>query len=385
MDTQHSRTWRDINLSNLEHNYRALRALLPPECRFLGIVKANAYGNGSVRIARKLEQLGAEYLAVACVDEAAELRSAGVRTSILILGDTPPERAWELLMLDLTQTVSDLAAARQLSAAAVSAGKELKIHVKADTGMSRLGFLCDETHMDASVDAIAEVCSLPGLEHEGIFTHFSDSDGSEEYTMLQFSRFLNVLDRLKARGITFALRHCANSGAVLNYPCTYLDMVRPGLALYGHYPDPSCEGLDGPGLRPVMELRSRIAAIRALSAGTCVSYGRTFTLSRDSALAVVPVGYADGLPRRCSNTLEFLIRGKRARVVGRVCMDMCMVDVTDIPGVIPGDVATIYGRDGEDAVSVEDAAALAGTVQYELLCAISERVPRVYLEEPRER
>ena len=188
----------------------------------------------------------------------------------------------------------------------------------------------------------------------------------------------SVLDRLAERGVTFPIRHCANSGAVLHYPCTYLDMVRPGIALYGHYPAPDCEGLDGPGLRPVMELKSRIAAVRALPAGTCVSYGRTCTLQRDSLLAVVPVGYADGLPRLCSNGLEMLVRGQRAPVVGRVCMDMCMVDVTDIPGVRPGDVATVYGSDGGETVTVEAAAERAGTIQYELLCAVSERVPRVY-------
>ena len=274
----------------------------------------------------------------------------------------------------------DLETARALSAAAVAAGKTLKVHMKVDTGMSRLGFLCDEAHMDASAEELARASRLPGLDAEGIFTHFSDSDGSEAYTMLQFSRFLTVLDRLAAQGITYPIRHCANSGAVLHYPCTHLDMVRPGIALYGHYPAPDCQGLDGPGLRPVMELKSRIAAVRALPAGTCVSYGRTCTLRRDSLLAVVPVGYADGLPRLCSNGLEMLVRGKRAPIVGRVCMDMCMVDVTDIPGVQPGDVATVYGSDGGETVTVEAAAERAGTIQYELLCGVSERVPRVYLE-----
>lgn len=375
MEEATKRTWREISLANLEHNYRALRALLPQGCRFLGIVKANAYGNGAVRVSKKLEELGCEYLAVACVDEAAELRAAGVSTPILILGNTPAEYAEELLALDLTQTVFDFPTARALSQAAVAAGKTLKIHVKLDTGMSRLGFLCDEAHAAASVEEAAALCALPGLEHEGVFTHFADADGSEEYTMLQFTRFLDALKQLEVRGITFAIRHCAASAAVLNYPCTHLDMVRPGVALYGHYPDPSCEGLDGPGLRPVMTLKSRVSAVRDLPAGTAVSYGRTRTLDRDSRLAVLPVGYADGLFRGCSNQVDVLLHGQRARVTGRVCMDMCMVDVTEIPGVAPGDVATVYG----DGVPVEEAAAAAGTIQYELLCAVSERVPRVYL------
>ena len=380
METEQKRTWREISLSNLEHNYRALRAMLPAGCRFLGIVKANAYGNGAVRVARKLEELGCEYLAVACVDEAADLRGAGVTTPILILGSTPADYAGELLRLNLTQTVFDLDSAQALSEAAVRAGKKLKIHVKLDTGMSRLGFLCDEEHMDASVEAVARLCALPGLEHEGIFTHFSDSDGSEEYTMLQFTRFLDALKRLEEQGVTFPIRHCANSGAVLNYPSTHLDMVRPGLSLYGHYPDPSCEGLDGPGLLPVMELKSRVSAVRSLPAGTVVSYGRTFTLQRDSRLAVLPLGYADGLHRACSNQMEVLIHGHRVPIVGRICMDMCMADVTDVPGVQADDIATVYGRDGGEDLPIEEAARAAGTIQYELLCAISERVPRVYLE-----
>lgn len=376
METAQKRTWREISLSNLEHNYRALRAMLPTECRFLGIVKANAYGNGAIPVARKLEELGAEYLAVACVDEAADLRQAGVKTPILILGSTPADYADELLELDLTQTVFDLETGRALSEAALRAGKTLKIHVKLDTGMSRLGFLCDEEHMDCSVAQVAELCALPGLEHEGVFTHFSDSDGCEEYTMLQLTRFMDALGKLKDRDVAFRIRHCANSGAVLKYPCTHLDMVRPGVALYGHYPDPACEGLDGPGLLPVMELKSRISTVRSLPAGTVVSYGRTFTLKRDSSLAVLPVGYADGLHRVCSNQMDVLVHGRRAPIVGRVCMDMCMADVTDIPDVKAGDVATVYGSD----LPIEEAANAAGTIQYELLCAISERVPRVYKE-----
>lgn len=378
MDELRKRTWREISLPNLEHNYRTLRAMLPNGCRFLGVVKANAYGHGAIRVARKLEALGSEYLAVACVDEAKELRDAGIHTPILILGSTPPECAQELLHYDLTQTVFDLETARAFSAAAVAAGKTLKLHIKLDTGMSRLGFLCDEAHMDASVAQVAAVCALPGLEHEGIFTHFSDADGSEEYTMLQFTRFLDGLKKLQDSGVTFQIRHCAASAAMLNFPCTHLDMVRPGVALYGHYPAPECAGLDGPGLLPVMELKSRVATLRDLPAGTCVSYGRTCTLTRDSRLAALPAGYADGLLRCCSNRLEVLIHGVRAPILGRICMDMCMVDVTDVPGVRAGDVATIYGRDGDAFLPIEEAADHAHTVQYELLCAISERVPRVY-------
>ena len=375
MKQTQTRTWTEIDLSNLEHNYRALRAMLPQGCRFLGVVKADAYGHGAVQVARRLETLGAEYLAVACLDEALELRQAGITTPILILGYTPVERADSLLDNGITQTVYDVNMARALSDAAAAAGKTLKIHVKADTGMSRLGWLCGEEDQSAAVEAIAQVCALPGLEAEGIYTHFANADGDEDYTMLQFTRFLDLLEALKDKGITFAIRHCAASAAALKFPCTHLDMVRPGIALYGHYPDPSCEGLDGPGLRPVMTLKTRVASVKTVPAGTPVSYGCTHVLDRETRLAALTIGYADGLPRLCSDKLEVLIGGQRAPVVGRICMDMCMADVTGLD-VAPGDEVEVFG----EHLPIEDVAALAGTIQYELLCAVSPRVHRAYLD-----
>lgn len=376
MNQATKRTWAEISLPNLEHNYRALRGMLPRGCRFLGVVKANAYGHGAVPVAKRLEKLGAEYLAVACLDEAAELRQAGITAPILILGPTPSEFAEELLRYDLTQSVQDMDAARALSAAAVHGDKSLKIHIKTDTGMSRLGFLCDEAHVDRSAEEIVKVCSLPGLEAEGIFTHFANADGDEAYTMCQLTRFMEVVDKLRQRGVNFKICHCAASAAVLNYPCTHLDMVRPGIALYGHYPDPSCEGLDGPGLLPVMTLKTRIVAVRELPAGTSVSYGCTHTLARDSRLAVLPIGYADGLERLLSNRGEVLVNGRRAPILGRVCMDLCMVDVTDLPDVYVGDEVTVFGPE----LPLEEKADAVGTIQYELLCGVAPRVPRVYME-----
>ena len=375
MKQTQTRTWTEIDLSNLEHNYRALRAMLPQGCRFLGVVKADAYGHGAVQVARRLETLGAEYLAVACLDEALELRQAGITTPILILGYTPTERAEALLDNGITQTVYDVEMARALSDAAAAAGKTLKIHVKADTGMSRLGWLCGGEDQSATVEAIAQVCALPGLEAEGIYTHFANADGDEDYTMLQFTRFLDLLEALEGRGITFAIRHCAASAAALKFPCTHMDMVRPGVALYGHYPDPSCEGLDGPGLRPVMTLKTRVASVKTVPAGTPVSYGCTHVLDRETKLAALTIGYADGLPRLCSDRLEVLVKGSRAPIVGRICMDMCMADVTGLD-VAPGDEVEVFG----EHLPIEDVAALAGTIQYELLCAVSPRVHRAYLD-----
>ena len=358
-------------MDRLAENYRALRALTGPDCRFLGVVKANAYGHGAVPVARKLEELGADYLAVACLDEAEELRRSGISAPILILGVTPPALGEELLRWDVTQSVGDLETAEALSAIAVRAGKRLKVHVKVDTGMSRLGFF----HEGAG-DQILRLCRLPGLEAEGIFTHFADADGDEAFTMLQFQRFTALLDELSAAGISFQIRHCAASAAVLNYPCTHLDMVRPGIALYGHYPDPACQGLDGPGLLPVMTLKTRVAAVRELPAGSSVSYGCTYTAQTDQRVAVLSVGYADGFSRLLSGRARVVIGGVSCPVLGRVCMDMCMVGVDQVPQVKPGDEVTLYG----EGCPVEEDAGLAGTISYELLCAVSPRVPRIYLE-----
>ena len=370
-DTQ--RTWAQISLSALEHNYRALRAGLDEGCRFLGIVKANAYGHGVIPVARRLQELGCEMLAVACLDEAVELRKADITAPILILGATPVNYARQVVEHGLTQTVFTPELAQALSQAACALGTTARIHIKLDTGMSRVGILAHDP--DSAARETEAICSLPGLVPEGIFTHFANADGSEEYTMLQFTRFMDVLERLeKTYRRTFSIRHCASSAATLNYPCTHLDMVRPGLALYGHCPDPSCEGLVEGGLVPAMSLLARVSAIRALPAGTPVSYGCTATVSRDSRIAVLPIGYADGLPRALSNRFSVRFDGCSAPVVGRICMDMCMVDVTDLPQVRPGSVATIFGVDQP----LEQITGLLDTIPYELLCRVSPRVPRVY-------
>ena len=375
MRRETTRTWAEISLGNLEHNYRALRACAPVS-KFLATVKANAYGHGAIPVARRLVELGADYLAVACLDEAAALRAAGITAPVLVLGDTPPQLAEEAVALGVTQTVFTPELAQALSAAAGAAGTRAKIHLKADTGMSRLGVLDHDPQRAAA--EIAALCAPPHLEPEGIFTHFADADGDEAYTMLQFTRFLDVLDELREKyGRTFAIRHCAASAAVLNYPCTHMDMVRPGIALYGHYPAPSCEGLDGPGLRPVMALYSRVAAVRDLPGGTPVSYGRTACLGADGGrLAVLPIGYADGFHRALSNESGVWLDGECRPIIGRVCMDMCMAGLSPSARVRPGDVAEVFGGH----LPIERHAQAAGTISYELLCAVAPRVPRVYLE-----
>lgn len=374
-DRRMVRTWAEIDLDALEHNYRLLRRLAP-KAGFLGLVKANAYGHGAVPIAKKLESLGADMLAVACLDEAIELRQAGITVPILCLGQTPVELAGELLEYDVTQTVGDLETGEALSAAAAAAGRTLRIHVKLDTGMGRLGFFYaaddDEAALEHTAMDVDALCALPGLEAEGVFTHFADADGSEAYTQNQSSRFEDVCGELHNQGVYFKIYHCAASAAVLNYPYTHKNMIRPGIALYGYVPDPSMEN---PGLKPVMTVKSRIAVIRELPAGSFISYGRTARLERNSKIAVLPIGYGDGLPRVLSNKLEVRTGDRLCPVLGRICMDMCMADVTDLPSVKAGDAAEVYGPGLTDR-----AAQLAGTISYELLCQITPRIPRVYLE-----
>ena len=370
------RTWAEIDLDALAHNYQQARRRIGPHVKYLGVVKADAYGHGAIQIARKLEQLGADYLAVSSLDEAKELRHGGIQAPILILGHTPPAMVPQLIEYRITQAVSALAKAREYSAAAAACGGTLKVHIKVDTGMSRLGFLVRGGHFDTGVESIAAACALPGLEAEGIFTHFAVSDeddaDSGAYTREQFAVFTRVLDALAERGRTFVIRHCANSGALARYPEMYLDMVRPGIALYGVGAD--AKRLD---LRPVMRLKSSISTIKTFDPDTDISYGRTFRTTARTRIGVLPIGYADGFFRGLSNRMSVVTDQGPAPQRGRICMDMCMVDLTDLPDVKVGDTVEIFGS----RQKVDDLAALLDTIPYELTCAVSRRVPRVYLED----
>lgn len=369
------RTWAEIDLDALEHNYRRARTLTGPGVRYLGVVKADAYGHGAVQIGRKLESLGADYLAVSSLDEARELRHGGITMPVLILGHTPPDMVPELIRYHITQAVSALAKAEEYSAAAAACGGTLRVHIKVDTGMSRLGFLVRGSHFDGGVASIAAACALPGLDAEGIFTHFavSDEDGEEDeaYTREQFGLFTAVIDALAQRGRTFAIRHCANSGALARYPEMYLDMVRPGIALYGAGAD--AQRLD---LRPVMSLKTCVSTIKVFDPDTTVSYGRTFRTTERTRMGVLPIGYADGFFRGLSNRASVLTDQGSAPIRGRICMDMCMVDLTELPDVHVGDAVEIFGQ----RQRVDDLASMLGTIPYELTCAVSKRVPRLYLE-----
>ena len=369
------RTWAEISLENLVHNLNTIRAALPGGTGFLGVVKADAYGHGAVPVSLALERNGADYLAVSCLDEALELRRGGVTMPVLILGHTPAEYVPELIEANLTQTVSNLAKAREYDAAAQAAGGRLRIHIKLDTGMGRLGFLCAGDMLEQGVRNVAEACRCTCLEPEGIYTHFAMSDEAgpeaEAYTRNQFRLFQTVISALEGENIRFRLRHCANSGAVVQYPETALDMVRPGLLLYGY------GGGDAlPGLRPCMRFLSRISTIKHYEAGTSISYGGIWTAPRHTRMGVISAGYADGLFRCLSSRCAFAVPGGMAEQRGRICMDMCMIDLTGLPEAEVGAAVEIFG----ERASLETLAAQAGTIPYELLCAVSKRVPRVYTD-----
>ena len=374
MNDLQKRTWAEISLENIRHNYNAIRAALPAGCRFLGVVKADAYGHGAVRVSHLLQNCGADYLAVSCLDEALELRRGGINMPILVLGHTPPEYTNMLIDNRITQTVSCLAKAVEYSTAATALGASLKIHIKLDTGMSRLGFLCSGAYFEEGVQNVVDSCKMPGLDPEGIYTHFavSDEEGpdNEQYTREQFQLFMAMIDAVRERGgVEFRIRHCANSGAVVNRPETALDMVRPGLLLYG-YGDTSGRL----GLRPCMRLVTTVSTIKFYEPGTSVSYGRRYTTDRRMRMGVLAIGYADGLPRLISNKCSFAARGGFAPQRGSICMDMCMADLTDLPEVDVGSEVEIFGE-RNNIYKLSDA---AQTIPYELLCAVSKRVPRVY-------
>lgn len=377
MESTLRRTWAEIDLDALAHNYNVLKKHIGENVKFLGVVKADAYGHGSVQVSRLLQNLGADYLAVSSIDEAIELRKNDITMPILILGHTPREQVAELIKYNITQAVTCQAKAIEYSEEAVKAGGTLKIHIKVDTGMSRLGYLCDNDFFENGVEGICHGCSLPGLDAEGIFTHFavSDEEGEENeaYTRHQFKLFTDVIDAVEKKlGHKFKIRHCANTGAVAKYPETWLDMVRPGLLLYGYG-----EFAEELGLMPVMTLKTTVSTIKIYPAGTAISYGGIYKTTDTTRIGVVPYGYADGFFRCLSNKYSLMTREGAAPVRGKICMDMCMIDLTDKPSVDVESEVEIFGKNN----SINNMAQLAQTIPYELTCAVSKRVPRFYIKD----
>ena len=360
-----------------------------PSARFMAVVKANGYGHGAVPVAQCALQNGADFLGVARIEEGKRLREAGIRAPVLIFGYCQPDSAETLIDYDLTATVFSLQTAKLLSRQASARGKSIRIHIKVDTGMGRIGLLPDVLAIgpsapppppDALCGEIAQIFRLPGLEVEGIYTHFACADTADgAYTRQQLKLFLDVTDRLLLSGIHIPIRHAANSGALIGYPETHLDMVRPGICLYGLYPSADVER-NRVSLQPAMTVKARLIQLKATPPGFKISYGATYQTGKHTRIATVSAGYADGVNRLLSSRGQMLVRGKRAPVVGRVCMDLTLIDVGHVPDAEIGDEVVIFGRQFGAMLHVDEIAATCGTINYEVVTGIPERVPRIYTD-----
>jgi len=366
-------TYIEINLSAIRHNLEEVRQAVGPERRILAPVKANAYGHGMLQVARTALEAGASMLGVAYLDEAVALRQAGIGAPILIFGSELPENAPEIVHWGLRATLCTYELAKALSQAAVRLRRNAVVHIKVDTGMGRIGLKVEEIR-----EFLRRILELPGIVVEGIYTHFATADGSGdgEFALAQMEHFRRVVSQLRKEGMELPIAHAANSAAVLRFPSAHLDMVRPGIMLYGLEPFPGASYLAD--IRPAMTLKSRIVFLKEVPPGASVSYGRTFVARRRTRIATVPIGYGDGYPRALSNRGKALVRGKRARIVGNICMDQLMLDVTHVEGVRVGDEVVLIGEQGDERITAEELASLAGTINYEIVTSLNGRIPRVY-------
>ena len=368
--------WAEIDLAAIRHNLLEVKRLIKPEVIIMAVLKANAYGHGLLPLAKAVLANGAGRLAVARLDEALELRRHGIGCPILIAGYTNPHRYREVIKNNLTQTVYNLEMARDLNAVARLLGRKAKVHLEVDTGMGRLGFIPNEQ----ALKQIEKIMTLPKLECEGIYTHFADADNTDKtYTNKQFRLFTDFLHELAQRGITFKIKHAANSAAVLDYPETHLDMVRVGIMLYGLYPSAECQ--KKVNLKPAMTFKARVSNVKKIPTGACVSYGCDYRAEKETVVATITLGYADGYTRILSNKAaggEVLIHQQRAPVLGRICMDQCIVDVSAIDNVQIGDEVGIFGCQNQGYIPVEEIAKKLDTINYELVCMVAARVPRIY-------
>ncbi len=382
MLSQHKRYWAEVSLDAAENNFNVIKSHIKPEAKLCCVIKADAYGHGAVSLARLYEKIGADYFAVSNIEEALQLRKNNIKRPIMILGYTSFECAKLLADNDIEQSIYSYDYAEKLNEFAEKAGVKVKIHLKLDSGMGRIGFCCKHGEKDrAELDMAAKACGFKNLIPHGVFTHFAVADEGNDgraYTLNQFKQFTSAIEYLQQKHqITFKIRHCANSGAIFDYPEVQLDMVRAGIVLYGCAPSRKVQCNE---LRGVMSLKAVVSMVKALMPGDCVSYGCTYKADKKIILATIPVGYADGFWRSNLNKATFIIKGKKVPLVGRVCMDQLMIDVSSIPDVRAGDEVIIMGEENGQKISASDIADLNNTINYEILCAVGKRVPRYYIK-----
>ena len=377
------RTWAEISLNAIEHNYNVIRNKVADDTKVCCVIKADGYGHGAVELSQVYEKLGADFFSVSNIDEGIEIRKSGSKLPIVILGYTPVSEAENLAEYDISQAVFSLEYAKELSEKCVEEDCICKMHIKVDSGMSRIGFMCQEFPRDEySIEEICEACCLPNLEVEGLFTHFcvSDEDAEgREFTNKQYENFIHVRDSLKKRGVDISVVHCSNSGAIEDYPETCCDMVRAGIILYGLAP--SSKLADRLDLVPAMTLKTVVAFVKEVQKGATISYGRTFTADRKMKIATVPIGYADGFIRQNAKDGYMMVNGKKAKIVGRICMDQTMLDVTDIEDVKTGDEVVVFGTGENGEPTADSLAENTGTINYETVCLVGKRVPRIYIKD----
>lgn len=363
----------DINLDAIRKNIMTMKNCIPEGKKLLAVIKANAYGHGAVQVAEELDDM-ADYFGVAFVDEAVELRKAGIDKPILILGHTDESLFDTLIEYDITQTIYSFEQAQILSGMAVKKNKRAKIHIKIDTGMNRIGFPCEKE----SVATITEITKLPGIDAEGIYTHYYLADVVDKSCAnMQLSRYTDMIQWLEREGVTFAIRHISNSAGIMEMPNDTYDMVRSGIATYGLYPSEEMNK-EACVLYPAMELKSHITHVKIVKKGETIGYGATYTLPEDKMIATVEVGYADGYPRALSNQGRMLVHGQFVPIVGRVCMDQTMIDVSCLSDVKVGDEVVLVGCQGENNISVEELADMSASFNYEFVCDVNRRVPRIF-------
>ncbi len=376
------RTWAEIDLDALKYNVQSIKKKIKAGQLIMGIVKADAYGHGDGFIARTLEKCGFDWFGVSNVEEAVSLRNEKITKPILVLGYTPVSCTALMAEQKITQALISMEYCEALQEAAAKAGVVIDGHIKLDTGMGRIGFQTDEKHFAQSLADIVAVSNMPNIHITGIFTHHAVADAYEEdnpdFTEMQFNRFTQMVAELKKAGVDVGIRHCANSATIISYPDKHLDMCRSGIITYGMLPSKECAGKIE--LKPLMTVKTVVGLVKTVEAGTQLSYGRTYTTDKECVIATVPIGYADGYNRSLSNCARMLVNGQYAPVVGRICMDQCMIDVTGIPDVKMGDEVVVFGKQGDKCIPIEEIADMLGTINYEIASVLTKRASRIYKE-----